>query len=166
LAKSSKINYVLNDSNIRQRYQPSKFLQHKYCIQPFHTSNRIQFLSSNRLQTIQNNEPLKEEINKGIENEKLTHKSAQSAKDDVNTSETKPTAIAKKKPLMTRIKDELVHYWDGTKLLGLEIKISTKLLYKLMKGHKLTRREYRQVTFYYLIELPIKILNNFKFYIR
>ncbi|RIB16039.1 LETM1-like protein, partial [Gigaspora rosea] len=44
-----------------------------------------------------------------------------------------------------RIKDELVHYWQGTKLLGLEIKISTKLTYKLLKGQKLTRREYRQL---------------------
>jgi LETM1 and EF-hand domain-containing protein 1 len=39
----------------------------------------------------------------------------------------------------------LVHYWHGTKLLGTEIKISTKLANRLLHGSKLTRREQRQV---------------------
>ncbi|ORX86643.1 LETM1-domain-containing protein [Basidiobolus meristosporus CBS 931.73] len=52
---------------------------------------------------------------------------------------------SKKKSLMVRIKDELVHYWHGTKLLGLEIKISTKLLTKMVRGFSLTRREQRQL---------------------
>jgi len=54
--------------------------------------------------------------------------------------------IEKKKPLMQRIKDELIHYWHGTKLLAKEIKISTRLVLKLMRGYSLTRREYRQVS--------------------
>lgn len=51
-----------------------------------------------------------------------------------------------KKSLWMRVKKELVHYWDGTKLLGTEIKISTKLANRLLHGSKLTRREQRQVT--------------------
>ncbi|ORY02802.1 LETM1-domain-containing protein [Basidiobolus meristosporus CBS 931.73] len=54
-------------------------------------------------------------------------------------------APKEKKPLMTRIKDELVHYWHGTKLLALEVKISTKLLLKMVTGFSLSRREQRQL---------------------
>ncbi|KAF9582202.1 hypothetical protein BGW38_000518, partial [Lunasporangiospora selenospora] len=50
-----------------------------------------------------------------------------------------------KKSLWERFKAEMVHYWHGTKLLGKEIKISTKLAGRLLKGNKLTRREQRQL---------------------
>ncbi|KAK4686163.1 hypothetical protein P7C73_g3969, partial [Tremellales sp. Uapishka_1] len=43
------------------------------------------------------------------------------------------------------VKKEAAHYWAGTKLLGSEIKISTKLQYKVLKGGTLTRRERRQL---------------------
>lgn len=51
----------------------------------------------------------------------------------------------KKLTLWQKIKKEAVHYWDGTKLLGFEIKISTKLALKMAAGYELTRRERRQV---------------------
>ncbi|SMN20013.1 similar to Saccharomyces cerevisiae YOL027C MDM38 Mitochondrial protein, forms a complex with Mba1p to facilitate recruitment of mRNA-specific translational activators to ribosomes [Maudiozyma saulgeensis] len=50
-----------------------------------------------------------------------------------------------KEPLMTRIKHEVNHYVNGTKLLGYEIKISTKLLVKLVQGYELSRRESNQL---------------------
>jgi LETM1 and EF-hand domain-containing protein 1 len=46
---------------------------------------------------------------------------------------------------MERIKDEIMHYWDGSKLLAAETKISSRLLLKLLKGKELSRREYRQL---------------------
>lgn len=46
---------------------------------------------------------------------------------------------------MERIKEELVHYWHGSKLLAAETKISSRLLIKLLKGSQLSRREYRQL---------------------
>lgn len=49
-----------------------------------------------------------------------------------------------KPPLMDRIKHEIQHYWDGTKLLGFEIKVSTKLLFKMLRGYELSRRERSQ----------------------
>lgn len=52
--------------------------------------------------------------------------------------------VQPKKSLWERFKNEMVHYWHGTKLLGKEIKISTKLAGRLLNGHKLTRREQRQ----------------------
>jgi LETM1 and EF-hand domain-containing protein 1 len=48
-----------------------------------------------------------------------------------------------------KIKKELIHYWDGTKLLGAEIKISTRLALKVAAGYELSRRENRQVGFLY-----------------
>ncbi|SCV06009.1 LANO_0H20098g1_1 [Lachancea nothofagi CBS 11611] len=50
-----------------------------------------------------------------------------------------------KEPLMQRIKHEIRHYVNGTKLLGYEIKISTKLLFKLVEGYELSRREKNQL---------------------
>ena len=44
-----------------------------------------------------------------------------------------------------KIKKELLHYWDGTKLLVAEVKISSKLALKMAAGYELTRRERRQV---------------------
>ncbi len=54
----------------------------------------------------------------------------------------------KKLTLWQKVKKELVHYWDGTKLLGTEIKISSKLALKMAGGYELTRREHRQVSWY------------------
>ncbi|KAL6711803.1 LETM1 domain-containing protein ylh47 [Coniothyrium glycines] len=47
--------------------------------------------------------------------------------------------------LWGKIKKELVHYWDGTKLLGFEVRISSKLALKMAAGYELTRRERRQL---------------------
>ena len=43
-------------------------------------------------------------------------------------------------------KDEMAHYWAGTKLLWVEIKIATRLLFKTLRGEPLTRRERKQMT--------------------
>ena len=50
-----------------------------------------------------------------------------------------------KEPLLKRIKHEINHYVNGTKLLGYEIKVSTKLLIKFAQGYELTRREHNQL---------------------
>ncbi|KAH7086853.1 LETM1-like protein-domain-containing protein [Paraphoma chrysanthemicola] len=44
-----------------------------------------------------------------------------------------------------KIKKELLHYWDGTKLLVAEVRISSKLALKMAAGYELTRRERRQL---------------------
>lgn len=52
-------------------------------------------------------------------------------------------------PFLTRmwqgLKHEAAHYWNGTKLLGKEVQISTRLLNRLIMGYSLTRREHRQL---------------------
>ncbi|KXJ91314.1 LETM1-like protein-domain-containing protein [Microdochium bolleyi] len=52
----------------------------------------------------------------------------------------------KKLTLGQRIKHEIQHYWDGTKLLAAEVKISSRLALKMAAGYELTRRESRQLS--------------------
>ncbi|KAH7027659.1 LETM1-like protein-domain-containing protein, partial [Microdochium trichocladiopsis] len=63
--------------------------------------------------------------------------------DDVAKKEEKQ---GKKLTLGQRIKHEIQHYWDGTKLLAAEVKISSKLALKMAAGYELTRRESRQLS--------------------
>lgn len=51
----------------------------------------------------------------------------------------------KKLTIGQKIKKEVQHYWDGTKLLATEVKISTRLALKMAAGYELSRREHRQV---------------------
>jgi len=44
-----------------------------------------------------------------------------------------------------KVKEEVLHYWHGTKLLGKELAISTRLLRRMILGYTLTRREHRQL---------------------
>lgn len=51
----------------------------------------------------------------------------------------------KKLTILQKIKKEIQHYWDGTKLLATEVKISTKLALRMAAGYELSRRENRQL---------------------
>ncbi|EKD18109.1 uncharacterized protein L3040_007710 [Drepanopeziza brunnea f. sp. 'multigermtubi'] len=51
----------------------------------------------------------------------------------------------KKLTLMQKIKKEVRHYADGTKLLATEVKISFRLALKMAAGYELSRREHRQL---------------------
>lgn len=53
--------------------------------------------------------------------------------------------VEKKLTLGQKIKKEVQHYWDGTKLLGAEVRISSRLALKMAAGYELTRRENRQL---------------------
>jgi len=58
---------------------------------------------------------------------------------------TKKEEEKKKLTLWQKVKHEAAHYWDGTKLLVTEVRISSKLALKMAAGYELTRREHRQV---------------------
>lgn len=51
----------------------------------------------------------------------------------------------KKMTIGQKIKHEVQHYWDGTKLLATEARISVKLAMKMAAGYELSRREHRQL---------------------
>lgn len=67
---------------------------------------------------------------------------------EVVGEENTPAEVKKEQPKLTlgqKIKRELHHYWDGTKLLATEVKISTRLALKMAAGYELSRRENRQL---------------------
>ena len=70
--------------------------------------------------------------------------SAQIDKEPSNEVATKKEET-KKLTLGQKIKKEVQHYWDGTKLLATEVKISSRLALKMAAGYELSRRENRQV---------------------
>ncbi|CDH54668.1 mrs7 family protein [Lichtheimia corymbifera JMRC:FSU:9682] len=74
-----------------------------------------------------------------------TTASTMSAASSSSSSSAAPATTKPKKSLWQKVKDEATHYWHGTKLLGLEVRISSKLTWKLLNGGHLTRREARQL---------------------
>ncbi|KAI5962824.1 hypothetical protein KGF57_001393 [Candida theae] len=89
-----------------------------------------------------------------VENKKIQEEEKQMDTKALEKLENSPTnelvqkEESKDKPkpsLWEKIKHEAQHYWSGTKLLGYEIKVSTKLLTKLIAGYGLSRREANQL---------------------
>jgi LETM1 and EF-hand domain-containing protein 1 len=72
-------------------------------------------------------------------------KAAAETKEEKKAIAKKEGQEKKKLTVWQKVKKELVHYWDGTKLLGFEVRISSKLALKMAAGYELTRRERRQL---------------------
>ncbi|PYH90885.1 LETM1-domain-containing protein [Aspergillus ellipticus CBS 707.79] len=64
---------------------------------------------------------------------------------DVEARKADEKKEAKKLTISQKIKKEVQHYWDGTKLLATEVKISSRLALKMAAGYELSRREHRQL---------------------
>lgn len=97
--------------------------------------------------TIPKEGPTSHAKTKAAEEQSLTELAAEKAAAD-KTSEKKLAKKEEEKKKLTlwqKVKKEAVHYWDGTKLLATEAKISSKLALKMAAGYELTRRENRQV---------------------
>lgn len=75
-----------------------------------------------------------------LESERAT---AEGLAEDNGTGEAKKEQ--KKLTVGQKIKREVQHYWDGTKLLATEVRISTRLALKMAAGYELSRRENRQL---------------------
>lgn len=71
--------------------------------------------------------------------DKLAADKAEHKKDVIKKEE------KKKMTIWQRVKHEVHHYWDGTKLLATEVRISSRLALKMAAGYELTRREHRQL---------------------
>jgi len=79
------------------------------------------------------------------------------ATDDPSSPSPSPPATKSAKPVepmlsrvWNKIKHEAQHYWQGSKLLAKEVRISARLQRKILQGETLTRRERRQVCMSYL----------------
>lgn len=56
-----------------------------------------------------------------------------------------PVKALVKKSLYQRVVDELKHYYNGFRLLGIDTKIAGRMVWRLLHGQVLTRRERRRV---------------------
>lgn len=113
---SSKLHSGLNNKD---------WYQDAFTIRYFSTSN-VRF----------EKEPLKPSSKVEVTVQELKKK-----KEDAPT-EIVPKVVAKKS-LRQRVVDELVHYYHGFRLLFIDIKISAGLVWRLLNGKTLTRREHR-----------------------
>lgn len=59
---------------------------------------------------------------------------------------TTTTITTSKKSLWVRIKDEGKHFWSGCKLLVLDVRVCSRIIWKITRGKTITRRERRQLT--------------------
>ena len=66
------------------------------------------------------------------------HSPSQTTKAQVQVDVPKPT-------ILQRVWDTVLHYYNGFKLLALEIRVSSRLLIKTVQGKALSRRESKQV---------------------
>lgn len=95
----------------------------------------VRFQSTVGGKTVQNKEKEAEAVNEAVT-------------EAGNGAEASKAVVVKSEPQLTiwqKVKHEAQHYWDGTKLLGYEMKVSTKLLLKLIAGYGLSRRETKQL---------------------
>lgn len=56
-----------------------------------------------------------------------------------------PAKAVARKSLGQRVLDELKHYYHGFRLLGIDTKIAGRMVWRLLHGQQLTRRERRRV---------------------
>ncbi|KAK8219710.1 LETM1 domain-containing protein ylh47 [Zalaria obscura] len=84
---------------------------------------------------------------KAAEKASLTELAAEKAREDKAEEKAleKKKEAEKKLTIGQKIMKEVHHYWDGTKLLATEVRISSKLALKMAAGYELTRREHRQL---------------------
>ena len=54
------------------------------------------------------------------------------------------SAVQTKPPLVSRVKEVVLHYFHGFRLLILDVRVAFRLLLKTIQGHTLTRRESKQ----------------------
>ncbi|SAM05488.1 hypothetical protein [Absidia glauca] len=115
-----------------------------------HTNTTIRpFRLPHELRILRAEKPTMKESPKPASEETLASRAVllakERAKEQANGGSTAIPVSKPKKTIWQKVKAEAVHYWHGTKLLGLEIRISSKLIWKLLNGGHLTRREARQL---------------------
>jgi LETM1 and EF-hand domain-containing protein 1 len=86
-------------------------------------------------------------VNALKEEQKQSEQDSKSASSGDSSKEgSKSPAPVVKRPLSKRVWDELVHYYHGFRLLFIDIRIASRLVYGVLNGKELSRREYRQLS--------------------
>lgn len=131
-SKSARLLYTLSSDN--QNYQRTFY--RPLLLEPL-AQNRYISLSCR----VYDKEPLKAS-SKVEETVKALKEKKEDAKAGTGSVATVPE---KKPPLLKRIWNELVHYYHGFRLLFIDINICRKLLWRVLNGKSLSRREHKQL---------------------
>uniref|UniRef100_A0AAQ4RKP4 Leucine zipper and EF-hand containing transmembrane protein 2 n=1 Tax=Gasterosteus aculeatus aculeatus TaxID=481459 RepID=A0AAQ4RKP4_GASAC len=87
-------------------------------------------------------------IDRGVWLQEIKQEDTKTATQDASPEAKKsqpPSAAIVKKALHQKIVDELKHYYNGFRLLGIDIKIAGRMVWRLLHGQLLTRRERRRL---------------------
>ncbi|XP_043670521.1 mitochondrial proton/calcium exchanger protein [Vespula pensylvanica] len=84
-----------------------------------------------------------EETVKSIKEQKEQKEKLTEHKPQTIISSAEKAIVEKKSTILQRIKAEIMHYYHGFRLLGLDMKISVKLICRILQGKELSRREHR-----------------------
>lgn len=108
-------------------------------------NNRLGFQSSlNVYRSYQTSAPFKKDESKVEKTVKALKDSSADKQKAVATADTKTVETAKKS-LVQKFVDVVKHYYHGFRLLFIDFRICSKLIWKVLKGKTLTRRESNQV---------------------
>lgn len=110
---------------------------------PLQAQTAAELAKAGEQTTTPNNQPTLVDKSTARENATLTELATDKAAKDQQKAIRKKEE--KKLTLGQKIKKEVQHYWDGTKLLATEVRISTRLALKMAAGYELSRRENRQL---------------------
>ncbi len=119
------------------------------------TVNRLKKKQEEKLQEIDRLEGLQRTVKTVIELDKKEEELRKKEAAAIEASE-KPgslqedsskttVSLAPRKTLWVRFVDEVKHYYSGFKLLFLDVRICSKIVWKVLQGHNLTRRENKQL---------------------
>lgn len=138
------VQYSVKSSNYLLKDPFSPVYVSSYCSDYFHTRLQypvIDYRNFHSSQWTKEKESSKvEQTVKALKVEKTKQESSHILTDEVKLAQVPP-----KRSLMKRIVDEVIHYYHGFRLLLIDIKVSTRLVWKILNGEDLSRREHRQL---------------------
>lgn len=136
----SNVARIARPANQRALHMLATHTRHQRGLLPLHGGFlATREFSSARL--IRKEEQSKKVDSKSVENPKKD----ESSKDAPAESGEEKAKPKEKLTLWQKVKREASHFWEGSKLLGYEVRVSTKLALKMASGRELSRREDRQL---------------------
>ncbi|XP_054167458.1 mitochondrial proton/calcium exchanger protein-like [Oppia nitens] len=136
----------LNNSHIFNRNNNNIILDEWLRCTPSVTTNSVRYFQTNRVLYEKDSSKVEQTVKALREEQKeLKDKTSEALIEGTGQVVTEVVAVPPKRSLGKRVWDELVHYYHGFRLLFIDIGVGRRLLWKVMNGEDLTRREHRQL---------------------
>ncbi|KOC68270.1 LETM1 and EF-hand domain-containing protein anon-60Da, mitochondrial [Habropoda laboriosa] len=123
----------------------NRLLLHSTVTDNFNNSNLsyVQFRTFYVTPTWKKSQESSSKVEDTVKNIKEQNQIKEKTQGTVVQSATVPKALIEKPSIWHRVKAEIIHYYHGFRLLGLDMKISAKLVWRILQGKELSRREHR-----------------------